>query len=951
MDRWDKQHRADLARLERRIKEIYEAAAQEAASIGMMVGELTEDLFTFDKYPLTHERIKKLMKDMHDRMEKAVVDGVNGAWTLANNKNSELARMVFGNAIGHLTKEQYKRYFSNNDTARQAFLARKHNGLGLSDNVWHYTDLYKHEIELGLDIGIRSGMSADVMSRELRSYLQYPDKLFRRVRDEHGQLVLSQAAKAFHPGQGVYRSSYMNARRLAATETNMAYRSADFERYQRFDFIVGIEVHLSNNHTCKGVKGPFIDICDELQGKYPKDFKFTGWHPHCRCYTTTILKTDAEIKEDEKRMMRGLDPLEGSENQVTDVPDGFKTWLSQNESRIGRAKSIPYFLKDNGNITVGKRLVDGHLVAWNKFEIKEFKNPERKLSLLQIAAQRHAARTPQQIAQIQVRADARQKVLKDYALTEKRAGNILNMASGWHEVSFVALQSAVDVVASNSVYRSGEMAELKKALQSTIAEIKQQQAAEKALADIIPDVHKWHQQFTLAELQKVKDSIPVFKAGKAAKYYVSNFEDLPLAKQKQLLMDEAKYVSDATYFKPHTLHKTWGVAKSAYEKQVALVDEAIAWQPVEVKLADIKAYSAANPKSLKITSLIVEAEKLKAAGGSIAEVEAKILEAEKIKAKNEASVLSHAKIAAQKKLKELADLQQKKAELKQKKNDLEILIALAKPSKAPGLPQMKEDLKAVEKELKVIDKKIDKLGGDAIKRDFATIPDSEKSMLIAEFEKKYGSAEDAIESADNMLRPLTENYWKHLSQEEKVVLTKYTQTYSYLNEPLTGRMHSNRPYVEFEKDLPVLTNALNKYTAPQNMVIRRGTNDYYISEIRKNLSSVKVGDEFTNGSFCSSAARIDKGLSGSYELVIVIPKGAHGAYVEPLSHYNDHFKYDYLNKIWNGKDVESFGIEREWIGQRGYRFRVIDKKGRKIYVEVIGELYDQVSDYKKYFTH
>ena len=60
--------------------------------------------------------------------------------------------------------------------------------------------------------------------------------------------------------------------------------------------MVGIEVHLSNNHTCMGHKGKLIldfhDICDELQGRYPKDFKFTGWHPHCRCYATTIFKTD-----------------------------------------------------------------------------------------------------------------------------------------------------------------------------------------------------------------------------------------------------------------------------------------------------------------------------------------------------------------------------------------------------------------------------------------------------------------------------------------------------------------------------------------------------------------------------------------------------------------------------------------------------------------------------------
>lgn len=85
-----------------------------------------------------------------------------------------------------------------------------------------------------------------------------------------------------------------------------------------------------------------------MQGKYPKDFKFTGWHPHCRCYVTSILKTDKEIAADNERIMAGLEPLEGSENTVSDVPDAFKEWVDKNEERISKAKSLPYFLQDNG---------------------------------------------------------------------------------------------------------------------------------------------------------------------------------------------------------------------------------------------------------------------------------------------------------------------------------------------------------------------------------------------------------------------------------------------------------------------------------------------------------------------------------------------------------------------------------------------------------------------------
>ena len=251
--------------------------------------------------------------------------------------------MLFGKNKGKLTQEQYRRYYSTNLAARDAFIERKQNGLGLSDRVWQYTNGFKTEMEMGLDLGIRNGLSADQISRDLRQYLQHPDMLFRRVRDEHGILHLSKRAAAFHPGQGVYRSSYLNARRLAVTETNAAYRTADHERWQNLDFVVGIEIHLSGNHTCKGRDGKqheFTDICDELAGKYPKDFKFTGWHPHCRCYATTILKTEEEMAADDEKILRG-EPVSGeSENAVKDVPEGFKEWMERNQERMERAETL-----------------------------------------------------------------------------------------------------------------------------------------------------------------------------------------------------------------------------------------------------------------------------------------------------------------------------------------------------------------------------------------------------------------------------------------------------------------------------------------------------------------------------------------------------------------------------------------------------------------------------------
>lgn len=341
MNKYDSQHWRNQAAYERQVDAIYRAAAKEAAALGVSIKDFNPDrLFSFSDYPNTRKKIEKLLSDLQTGIMAVIVNGIRSEWTLANQKNDELARQVFGDNVGKLTKEQERRYFSTNGAARDAFIKRKTDGLGLSDRVWKYTNQFKDEIELGLDLGIRSGRSADELSRDLRSYLQHPDKLFRRVRNKHGQLVLSQRARAYHPGRGVYRSSYKNARRLAATETNIAYRTADYERWQQFDFVVGIEIKLSNNH-------PEPDICDDLKGRYPKDFKFTGWHPHCRCHVETVLKTPDELIADNRRIMEGGKPTETSVNTVADVPQAFTDWVEANRERMTAAKSLPYFIRDN----------------------------------------------------------------------------------------------------------------------------------------------------------------------------------------------------------------------------------------------------------------------------------------------------------------------------------------------------------------------------------------------------------------------------------------------------------------------------------------------------------------------------------------------------------------------------------------------------------------------------
>lgn len=346
-----------LARQMQSIEKLFSSSIRQMTRTALTLTALstnTHEDFFFKDYPALSNAVDGILTRLSRELTRNITTGIEWSWDLSNMKNDDMvSRIVRSIGAGRVPPEALARWNQKNLPALEAFEKRRVGGMSLSDKVWAYTKGIKGDLELALDLGLGEGQSADSLSRSIRAYLNEPDRLYRRVRDEKGILRLSKSASNYHPGQGVYRSSYKNAKRLATTETNMAYRSADFERNQQLDFILGIEVHLSNNHTCLNSKGepePFFDICDELQGRYPKDFKFVGWHPNCRCYTTTILPTQDEFVQYLVQMDENGNSTYKFSNEVTEMPKNYTDWVERNVDRIQNAEErgkLPYFLRDN----------------------------------------------------------------------------------------------------------------------------------------------------------------------------------------------------------------------------------------------------------------------------------------------------------------------------------------------------------------------------------------------------------------------------------------------------------------------------------------------------------------------------------------------------------------------------------------------------------------------------
>lgn len=389
---YDKKHKENLAKRARKVQQLYDAAIKriaQAAAPSLFDAD-TKKEFHFEDFPALKKEMEALMQDLGSSLQANIEEGDQDSWMLSNTKNDAMVDSIIGKK--HLPKKVVQAWKHPHLEALNAFIARKEAGMNLSRRVWNLTKQFKSEMEIALELGMGEGKSAAALSRDIRKYLVEPNKLFRRVRDKSGALRLSKAAAAYHPGQGVYRSSYKNALRMTATDNNIAYRTADHNRWQALPFVIGIEIHISNNH-------PTEDICDLFDGKrFPKDFKFTGWHPWCRCYAVSVLASQEEMDAYTTAIMNGEDVSHWKfTGQVEKMPKEFNKWMKDNQARIENATSMPYFIKDN--------FKDGDPAKGLRWEVQKTdkKTAQAKTAhdiIMENAAKRHAARTSEQIDDI-----------------------------------------------------------------------------------------------------------------------------------------------------------------------------------------------------------------------------------------------------------------------------------------------------------------------------------------------------------------------------------------------------------------------------------------------------------------------------------------------------------------------------------------------------------------------
>lgn len=305
-----KKRKEDLNRLfaeyNRRLGMLYGSYVRKLLALGYSEDVLENDaLFNFDNFPLLKARLEDIFNDYFQNSilcyKSGITDGVSLAYTHD------------GDALGQFSVLSDKALQNARKTAAATFIANRFNaknGLNLAQSVWNYCQQTKSEFEIAMSNviadGLEKGTSAEEVGRRLRQYLNNPDMMYRRYHTvkvlKNGQkkdvvtwrrkrIIDGRVRFVEEPlervGQGVYRSARKNALRVARTEINAAYHTARNERWANEPSVIGQHIHVSPQHD----PDEDADICDELEGYYPKDFVWNSWHPQCYAEGTQVLTT------------------------------------------------------------------------------------------------------------------------------------------------------------------------------------------------------------------------------------------------------------------------------------------------------------------------------------------------------------------------------------------------------------------------------------------------------------------------------------------------------------------------------------------------------------------------------------------------------------------------------------------------------------------------------------
>ncbi len=627
-----------------KVKQMFDETVKEILKIKRTLPKIADgEMFSFDAQPpKVQKEVEVLLRRLSSAVTLATEEGIELEWEKANKAVDGIISTVIGKNV--LNDENFSGWQNRNKTAMRDFIRRTENAMSLSDRIWQTTRQLREELEVAMTVSIGEGKSAAEMSRDVRQYLNDPDLMFRRfrykvsekivddfdaegnkigshkeiewgrkwkkkIKDKTGKVKWVDYDKdSYKVGRGVYKSASKNAMRVTRTETNMAYRRADQTRYRQLDFVQGYHIEPVKDHDEDDCEP---DICRQLAGDYPKDFIFEGWHPQCRCVCTPILIGQDDAIAMFRAKLHGEDYKKPQ--QITDYPQGFKDWCKDNADKIKETHKKgkdPYFVRHNMGV------VDGIL------------NPQvKKRTSLEIAEERHANRTEEQVSAIKKKVVLREKAIKSaetlfsdfegFKGVDITALKEAYKHARWDDVRAEALKLAqvkrsiietgletikkaeeygeIDIKKLNSAIKSGKLSKMQSETQSVENSIAQTKIEEDALKDLIPNAHTLHKTYKITELQEVHRELSNVMNKWLAKYKYKSLDTADLQHLKNKL--DFELTNSSTNYIDKKL------VNIVIKEKILEIDKKIEWNNLLGKVQSLKSFST---KSVAYKAILIK---------------------------------------------------------------------------------------------------------------------------------------------------------------------------------------------------------------------------------------------------------------------------------------------------------------------------------------------------------
>lgn len=577
-----------FAAYNRRLGMLYSGYVKKLLALGYSEDVLENDaLFNFDNFPVLKARLNEIFNDYFQNSMLCYKSGITSGVSLAYSHDND--------ALGQFSVLTDKALETARKTAAATFIANRlnaKNGLNLAQSVWNYCQQTKVEFEMAMSNviadGLEKGTSAEEVGRRIRQYLNNPDMMYRRYHTvkvlKNGQKkdVVTWRRKRIidgrvrfveepleHVGQGVYRSARKNALRVARTEINAAYHKARNGRWANEPFVIGQHIHISPQHD----PDEDADICDELEGYYPKDFDWDGWHPQCMCTSDPVMISGEERKQFYKRMLNG-ENMSGyvSPNSIKDVPDQYKRYIEANGDKIVDAfkrGKLAWHLANNKSYWLK------YLDAAQRKQMG-VKTISRREAIQEIAKARHAKRD---VEAIKRKVEQRQKRLATERAYTHYGKSIMRYMDGIKDVDTSALKVALDAKDYANIYKEAE--------------------ALKEQGKKILSLSRLDNPILVARNYSMSEAIAVNSAVEARLAR----ESAELLPRKRFLESEIRWVEE------HKKYNTWKVAQDAYKKELRIVEKKIEIKDVADSVSSALAYASLS-KSRKIKELASEMNRI-----------------------------------------------------------------------------------------------------------------------------------------------------------------------------------------------------------------------------------------------------------------------------------------------------------------------------------------------------